>query len=106
MPDRKFHRKRYIAFEFVKGGDEVGRKDLAHAINERLFRSNANLKYDVILIRAHKGIVLTSHLDANRLREILNSFELEDSGFEMRTLGTSGTILTLKEKFFKGQDLG
>lgn len=105
MADRRFDRKRYIAFEFVSGGDAIGRRALAGAIEDRLARLGKKIGFEVILIRAGKGIVLTSHKDGEDLRDLLNSFTSDDNGFEIRTLGTSGTILTLKQRFFKGMDL-
>ncbi|MEM2838915.1 MAG: hypothetical protein QW505_06240 [Thermoplasmata archaeon] len=105
MVERRFSRKRYIAFRFEKGGDVVGRRILANAIADRLARAGKNLRFEIIFIRDGKGIILTSNREARDLRELLNSFTSDDYGFEIRTLGTSGTILTLKQKFFRGQDL-
>lgn len=105
MADRRFDRKRYIAFELVSGADSVGRRMLAKAIENKLQRSGRKIGFEIILIRAGRGIILTSHLEAKNLRELLSSFSRDEHGFELRTLGTSGTILTLKQRFFRGQDL-
>jgi len=105
MVERRTNRKRYIAFKFERGGDVIGRRILANAISDRLTRTGKRMPFEVVFIREGKGIILTSHREAGDMRELLNSFTSDEYGFEIRTLGTSGTILTLKQKFFKGQDL-
>jgi RNase P/RNase MRP subunit POP5 len=105
MVDRRFQRKRYIAFELIGPEPVPGKRCLAKAIDDRLAQVGKKIDFEIIFIKDRRGIILTSHLKARELREILNSSFSNDHRYTLRTLGTSGTILTLKRKFFKGQDV-
>ena len=105
MPARRdFNRKRYIAFEIVSGEAGLTRKLLSREIVKRKEMLGPDPKFEVIMITRGRGIVLTTHLQAKRMTDLLNSFSLEDNEFQLRTLKISGTILTLKRKYFPNKD--
>jgi len=88
-------RKRYIAFEVLKEDRPLTRGILSRAIEGKIGGD-----VDVILIEGGRGIVRTGHRLAKTLIDVLNSFEYERDGFELRTLKTSGTIRKLKSRYF------
>ena len=94
-------RKRYIAFEIISSGTDVTRSKLTRTIGKRTESLSERFPFEVMFILRGRGIVRTDHRHPGALAETLNSFSREADGFELRTLATSGTIRTLKEKYFK-----
>jgi len=59
------------------------------------------MPFEMILIAGGRGIVRTDQHHASELSSLLDSFSNEQDGFELKTLKTSGTIRTLKEKYMQ-----
>ena len=99
----KVGRKRYIAFEVIAGGEELTRGKLVKAICSRADELGLRKRPDLILIEGGRGIVRTDQRNQRDAVALLNSFSAESSGLRLQTIRASGTIKTLKEKFFPRQ---
>lgn len=98
---QKVGRKRYIAFEVVGCTVDVTRSKLARSIAKKSDESGKHLPFEVMFVLKGRGIVRTDQRHPAELSDILNSFSVERDGFALKTLATSGTIRTLREKYFK-----
>jgi len=96
----KVGRRRYVAFEVLAGSGEVTRGRLVKAIGARADETGQKNLPEVILIENGRGIVRTNQRSLRETTDMLNSFKGDPSGIRLRTLQTSGTIKTLKEKLF------
>jgi RNase P/RNase MRP subunit POP5 len=97
----KVGRKRYIAFDVASSDGDLSRTRLSKAIGRKLAESAHSMPFEVILIAGGRGIARTNQRYATQLSSLLNSFSNDQDGFELKTLKTSGTIRTLKEKYMQ-----
>jgi RNase P/RNase MRP subunit POP5 len=95
----KVGRKRYIAFDVASCDGDLTRTRLSKAIGRKLAESARSMPYEVILVAGGRGIARTDQHHASELSSLLGSFSDEADGFKLKTLKTSGTIHTLKEKY-------
>jgi len=97
---QKVGRKRYIAFRVAECGGDLTRSRLAKAIDGKS-SEQGRCKFDVVLVANGLGIVRTDHKGQAPLVALLNSLSMESEGVRLETLSASGTIRTLKEKYFR-----
>ncbi len=87
-------RRRYIAFT---SDEKVSNEDLVSALNSA-FGERGMKTPKIIQFDGRKGIVRTSDVDKAKSIEILNS--ISGRPFSLSTLRTSGTLRTLRERYF------
>ncbi len=91
-------RRRYIAFI---SESKIGSEDLLSALNSA-FGKRGMRTPKIIQFDGMKGIVRTSDVDKEKSIQVLNSIGAQDGQpFTLRTLRTSGTLQTLRERYFK-----
>jgi RNase P/RNase MRP subunit POP5 len=92
-------RRRYLYFEVVDG-EIASNEEMLQAIvlpaNRMGLRSFKSIQFD-----GRKGIVRCALVEAERLRDIINRTSSPVRPF--RTICTSGTVRTLKERYFPEQ---
>jgi len=98
---QKVGRKRYIAFEIVGCGEPLTRSKLTRTIGKKSNELGASFPFEVMFVTKERGIVRTDQKHPASLSAILNSFSIEVDGFKLKTISVSGTIRTLKEKYFR-----
>lgn len=92
-------RRRYIAF--VVSESTVSNEDLLSALNSSFSQIGRKVP-KIIQFDGSRGIVRTSDVDKEKAIEALNNISVErGSSFSLRTLRTSGTLRTLRERYFK-----
>ncbi len=87
-------RRRYIAFRV---DSKISDGELLAALNATLAPLGIKVP-KVIQFDGRTGIIRCSPLDKDRVISALN--DRSDSRYRIETLSTSGTLLTLREKFF------
>jgi len=97
---QKVGRKRYIAFEVSGCEGDPTRSRLTKVIGKRSAELAGGCPFDVILVSNGRGIVRTDHRHQKVLLDLLGSLSAESDGMKIATICTSGTIRTLKEKYF------
>ena len=97
---QKVGRKRYIAFEVTGCDGDPSRSRLNKVIDRRAAELAGGCPFDVIFVMNGRGIVRTNHKHQKAIIEMLGSLSIESDGIKVATLCTSGTIRTLKEKYF------
>jgi RNase P/RNase MRP subunit POP5 len=98
---QKVGRKRYIAFKVAECGGDLTRSRLAKAIDSKSSEQDSRCKFDVVLVANGMGIVRTDHRNQAPLVALLSSLSMGSDGMRLETLCASGTIRTLKEKYFR-----
>ena len=98
------NRKRYIGF-IVKSKDEIDKKDLIDKINNESIKlslkNSKNKDFFLISFNDFKGILRCKHTEKDNAINLLNSIKtIKSKKVEIKTVGTSGTIKALKNKYF------
>jgi RNase P/RNase MRP subunit POP5 len=91
-------RRRYVYFEAV-GGKPVPRENLIRSVITPAEAGKA-LSLKIIQFDGTKGIARCFQKDLEPLKMLLNE---KKEGTLFRTICTSGTIKTLREKYFHGE---
>jgi RNase P/RNase MRP subunit POP5 len=92
-------RRRYIAFQVVEG-KTISNESLLSALNAVSGPAGLHLP-KVIQFDGVKGIVRTSGEEKERWVEAINQLPQRSmANFNIVTLAVSGTLLTLRERFF------
>lgn len=101
-------RARYIAF-IVESAAPVSRPQLLRTLQSAQRGRPSPLEVQLTIYEDNRGIVRIRHRDKEEAIALLRSLGGATEGFSVRTLKTSGTIRTLKERYFpagtaEGQD--
>jgi RNase P/RNase MRP subunit POP5 len=97
---QKVGRKRYIAFEATGCEGDLTRSRLGKTIGKKAADIAERCPYDVIFVYNGRGIVRTDHRHQKALVDLLGTLSIDSDGMKINTLCASGTIRTLKEKYF------
>jgi len=98
---QKVGRKRYIAFEIAGCEGNLTKGRLARAVEKKSAEQGDRCPFDIIFISEGRGIARTDQRNQRTIAALLNSFSMESDGLVLETLCTSGTMRSLKEKYFR-----
>jgi len=90
-------RDRYIAFEFP---DPRRGREVAAAIHAAVGSWPASERPRLVFVEGRRGLVRCGHLQKDEVLRLVNALRVGDPPFEVRSVGTSGTIRAARSRYF------